>query len=485
MAETLRDMVVSLSLNSDNFSANLRSINQQLKEADSQFKLAASGVTNFENTAAGAQAQLASLQQKFQLQQQAVQQYERALEAAKGKLETSVQTHEKLAAKLDTARQRHADLGQQVDKLTADLREAEEAGLKGTDAYAEMEAELERLKSEYAALGQEVQKLEGQLSRSENAMRRNADAVTKANTNLNNARAGLQQIQSHIAQVTSRLQRLQNSWLNAADRMAQFGEKAKAAGKSVEGVGKSLSKLSAVAIGAGTVAVKTFASYDDAIRQVYATMGLSESESTAEMKALSDAAQEMGASTRYSASEAASALNYLALAGYDSEKAIEALPTVLNLAQASGIDLASASDMVTDSMSALGLEMSYMPAFADQMAKASQKSNTSVAQLGEGMRRVWAWNRITRRRRSCLHPSQRRKTNPPQASSTPDMNLPGYMNRAWVWNRIWTGRLTCMRKRKKKTAKMLWPRWSALGNRSFNQTTRLETEHRGLKSATP
>ena len=207
MAETLRDMVVSLSLNSDKFSANLRSINQQLKEADSQFKLAASGVTNFENTAAGAQAQLASLQQKFQLQQQAVQQYERALEAAKGKLETSVQTHEKLAAKLDTARQRHADLGQQVDKLTADLREAEEAGQKGTDAYAEMEAELERLKSEYAASGQEVQKLEGQLSRSENAMRRNADAVTKANTNLNNARAGLQQIQSHIDQVTSRLQR--------------------------------------------------------------------------------------------------------------------------------------------------------------------------------------------------------------------------------------------------------------------------------------
>ena len=61
MAETLRDMVVSLSLNSDNFSANLRSINQQLKEADSQFKLAASGVTNFENTAAGAQAQLPQL----------------------------------------------------------------------------------------------------------------------------------------------------------------------------------------------------------------------------------------------------------------------------------------------------------------------------------------------------------------------------------------------------------------------------------------
>ena len=115
-------------------------------------------------------------------------------------------------------------------------------------------------------------------------------------------------------------------------------------------------------------------------------MGLSESESTAEMKALSDAAQEMGASTRYSASEAASALNCLALAGYDSEKAIEALPTVLNLAQASGIDLASASDMVTDSMSALGLEMSYMPAFADQIPWPSLAKACAGSGRGTGLR---------------------------------------------------------------------------------------------------
>lgn len=390
MAETLRDMVVSLSLNSDNFSANLRTINQQLKEADSQFKLAASGVTNFENTAAGAQAQLQNLQQKFQLQQQAVQQYERALEAAQKKLETSVQSHEKLGAKLETAKQKHADLGQQVDKLTADLKEAEEAGLKGTSTYAEMEAELEQLKAEYAASSQEVERLEGQLSRSENTVRRNADAVTRANTNLNNARSALQQTQGQIDQVTSRLERMQNAWLNAADKMAKFGEKAKTVGKSVEGVGRSMSKVSAVVIGSGVAAVKTFANYDDAIRQVYATMGLSEAENAEDMKALSDAAQEMGATTRYSASEAAEALNYLALAGYDSKQAIEALPTVLRLAQAGGIDLASASDMVTDSMSALGLEMSYMPTFADQMAKTAQKSNTSVAQLGEGILKVSA-----------------------------------------------------------------------------------------------
>ena len=71
---------------------------------------------------------------------------------------------------------------------------------------------------------------------------------------------------------------------------------------------------------------------------------------------LANTAKEMGAATKFSAAESAEALNYMALAGYDAEKACGALPTVLNLASAGGMDLAAASDMVTDSMSALGIE---------------------------------------------------------------------------------------------------------------------------------
>ena len=390
MAETLRDMVVSLSLNSDNFSANLRSINAQLKEADSEFKAAAAGVQGFENTTAGAQAKLEQLNQKFKLQQQAVQQYEKALGKAQQKLETSAQTHDKLTQKLDEAKQKHSDLGQEVERLTQELDQAKAAGLEGTDAYNQMETELQQLKEEYAQSGQEVEKLEAQLQKSDAAMQKNADGVTRAQTNLNNAKAALQSTGAEIDATASRLQKMQSAWTQAADKMAAFGKKASEVGKNLEGAGRNVSKVSAVAAAAGTAAVVTFANYDDAIRQVYATMGLSASENADQMEALSAAAQEMGASTRYSASEAASALNYLALAGYSSDQAIGALPTVLRLAQAGGIDLASASDMVTDSMSALGLEMSEMPTFADQMAKASQKSNTSVAQLGEGILKVSA-----------------------------------------------------------------------------------------------
>lgn len=128
--------------------------------------------------------------------------------------------------------------------------------------------------------------------------------------------------------------------------------------------------------------------FESSMSQVAATMGITQT--AAEFEQLSAAAKEMGESTKFSASQAADALNYLALAGYDANKSCAALPTVLNLAAAGGMELAQASDMVTDSMSALGLSMDELEGFADKMAKTSQKSNTSVAQLGQSILSVGA-----------------------------------------------------------------------------------------------
>lgn len=133
-----------------------------------------------------------------------------------------------------------------------------------------------------------------------------------------------------------------------------------------------------VIAGAGA-SVKTFATFDDAMRQVQATMGGTESD----YQKLESAAREMGRATRFSATESAEALNYLALAGYDTDKAIATLPKVLQLASAGNMDLAKASDLVTDSMSILNIEIEQADDFIDKMARTSQKSNTSVEQLGE------------------------------------------------------------------------------------------------------
>ena len=129
--------------------------------------------------------------------------------------------------------------------------------------------------------------------------------------------------------------------------------------------------------------VETGKSFESSMSQVSATMGITTASKDYEV--LSAAAKEMGATTKYSATQAGEALNYLALAGYSAENSVKALPTVLNVASAGGIDLAQASDMITDSMSALGLEMKDLESFSDKLAKTSQKSNTSVAQLGEAI----------------------------------------------------------------------------------------------------
>ena len=128
-------------------------------------------------------------------------------------------------------------------------------------------------------------------------------------------------------------------------------------------------------------AVRTGMGFDSAMSQVAATMGVS----VDQIGELRDFAQQMGATTKFTATEAAQALNYMALAGYDAEKSMSMLPTVLNLAAAGGFDLARASDMVTDVQSALGLSIKQTETMVDQMAKTASKSNTSVEQLGDAM----------------------------------------------------------------------------------------------------
>lgn len=139
----------------------------------------------------------------------------------------------------------------------------------------------------------------------------------------------------------------------------------------------------------GTAAVNVGKEFEGAMSQVAATMLIDKTtaEGQKAFETLENAARECGATTAFSATEAAEALNYLALAGYDAEKAATALPTVLKLAGAGAMDLGSASDMVTDSMSALGIEATEenLKQFSDQLAQTASKANTSVSQLGEAI----------------------------------------------------------------------------------------------------
>lgn len=184
--------------------------------------------------------------------------------------------------------------------------------------------------------------------------------------------------------------KVDNSYKNALN-MATKGVGAVA--KGIGGIAKIVGASTVAAAGAvgtiGIAAINTGREFEEAMSQVTATMLLDKSttEGQKAFETLENAARECGASTTFSATEAAEALNYLALAGYDANKAATALPTVLKLAGAGAMELATASDMITDSMSALGIEATEdnLKQFSDQLAQTASKSNTSVAQLGEAI----------------------------------------------------------------------------------------------------
>lgn len=177
---------------------------------------------------------------------------------------------------------------------------------------------------------------------------------------------------------------------------------AKSFGSRIGGAFKTVARVGAQALTAATGAATAFAGasvkagmeFDSSMSQVAATMGLTVDEMQTSVETvnlawgsftgnLREYAQEMGKNTVFSAKEAADALNYMALAGYDVKDSMTMLPNVLNLAAAGNMDLARASDMVTDTQTAFGLKMEEMPRLVDEMAKAASTGNTSVEQLGD------------------------------------------------------------------------------------------------------
>lgn len=139
------------------------------------------------------------------------------------------------------------------------------------------------------------------------------------------------------------------------------------------------------ALGAGATAATTVgSSFEAAMSKVSAISGATGDS----LQSLTDKAKEMGAKTKFSASESASALQYMAMAGWDTESMLNGIDGIMNLAAADGLDLATTSDIVTDALTAFNLKASDSTHFADVLAKASSSANTNVSMLGESFKYV-------------------------------------------------------------------------------------------------
>lgn len=169
------------------------------------------------------------------------------------------------------------------------------------------------------------------------------------------------------------------------DNIEAAGKKVQDVGDKVEKVGKTMTtKITAPILAGGTAAVKTAADFDSAMSRVEAISGATGED----LEKLRAKAREMGSTTKFSATEAAEAMYYMAMAGWKAEDMLDGIEGIMNLAAASGEDLGTTSDIVTDSLTALGMTAEDTNRFIDVMATTASNSNTNVSMLGESYKYV-------------------------------------------------------------------------------------------------
>lgn len=241
-----------------------------------------------------------------------------------------------------------------------------------------------------------VKELRNQYMQTAKEQGANSAKAVRLRTEYNKQADTLNRLEHELEQTVEGFKRFQKEAQEAArvsnssfgrlgQKFTDIGPKLTSVGESMKSVGRSMSMYVTAPVVAGFgLAAKKSIDFDDSMRKVKATSGATGKE----FNLLRDKALEMGAKTKFSASESAEALQYMSLAGWDTKDMLNGIDGVMQLAAASGEDLGQVSDIVTDGLSAFGLKAKDSSHFADVLAQTSSKANTDVSGLGEAFKYV-------------------------------------------------------------------------------------------------
>lgn len=316
----------------------------------------------------------------------------REVAQAQAEINRALREYDELA-RLNTLPNRNFDLSAKEKEYIKALDDAAKAEQRYNEAVKEERAAIEltaQAEKEHQKVLQTVKEVNDQAhvavaqladeyTNYTNRVKKSTNEVAEANKDQSRDRA------KQLEDEKNALQDLGDAQENASKQQAlAFGIAAKAVDEVVEGVKKLTQEL----INLSKQVLDIGSDFETSMAQVAATTGMTAfdvSNRISDYQDLVDAAKEAGLTTIFSASEAGEALNYLALAGYNVEQSIETMPDILTIAAAGAMDLGRASDMVTDAMNALDLEIGNTGDFIDKMAKTAQSSNTNVEQLGRAI----------------------------------------------------------------------------------------------------
>ena len=390
----------------------IKEANDQIKKATAEFKNATAGMDKWSDSAEGLTAKIEEQTKKAEAEEKKLKLLKEQLQRLNDKQKDGQKIVEDLTKKYEAAAATYGETSDEAKDYAKQLGDAEAAQKRNEDAAKKLEIQvinqdtalknckaqvdkyqtaLEQMTSESKDSKDQTERLTDTINRQESELRELKDkyieVATQQGKNSDEARA----LAGEIKDLSGELKQNKDRFKDAADSADDFDdslEETSSGGISTFSIAlgnlianvveNAISKLQELVT--NTIAVGT--TFDTSMSKVAALSGASEEE----MSMLRDTAKEFGASTQFSASQAADALSYMALAGWDANQSAEGLPGILNLAAASQMDLAQASDLVTDYLSAFGLQASDSARFADILAYAQSKSNTTTQALGEAFK---------------------------------------------------------------------------------------------------
>lgn len=299
--------------------------------------------------------------------------------SADGHIEIEVELNsEKAEKELDSS-------SKNLEKDTAQAAKKAETSVKQSVKQVEVSAKQASKQTESSAkkAGNAVKQAGKSAETSVKSTGKQVESTAKqtGNSIASSAKSAEKQVETASKQTSEQVKKnnkeIGESSKTASEQSAQYWT---GAGSKIKSILSTITAATATgAVAAGTAAINAGRSFEAGMSEVKAISGASRKD----LEALTNKAKEMGATTKFSATQASEGLKYMAMAGWNSQQMIAGLPGVMNLAAASGENLGTVSDIVTDALTAMGLKASDSAHFADVLATAASSSNTNVAMMGE------------------------------------------------------------------------------------------------------
>lgn len=275
-------------------------------------------------------------------------------------------------------------------RLIASHKEETANVKKLTQSHKGITEENKKVKASYKQSNDAVKTAEKEYDKLSKTIKDYPKDLAKAEKAVNNEKASMNGLQKSINKAEQELKKMNkqqmvanSSYTKQAEHLDKMSEKYGKMSQNMRSVGRNMSMYVTTPIaGAMGYAGKLGVEFDDGMRKVQAVSGATGKD----LDALKAKAREMGATTKFSATDSAEAMNYMAMAGWKTQDMMGGLPGIMDLAAASGEELGTVSDIVTDGLTAFGLEAKDSGHFADVLASASANANTNVQMLGEGFK---------------------------------------------------------------------------------------------------